>query len=108
MSYGDDPATTRADYPPEESPRRGRDRVAVGERFGRVDKHIAQLDNQLDELAERLGMVLGPERPTAALAGVPRDPDSPDSQLSQWLEGANMRLASLNYRLRGIAERIDL
>lgn len=108
MSYDEEPDRDYDDATPAGRRGRDRDRIGIGQRFDRVDKHIAELSSNLDTLGERLGMILGAEHPTPALAGAVRDNSSEDSQLSQWLDGTAMRLHALGQQVRYLTERVDL
>jgi hypothetical protein len=81
--------------------------ASVDSRMERVDKALAGLDNELDRIGERLLPVLGPERPSPALAGGGSS-DEPGSDLGRALEHYADRMQALTSRLSYLTDRLDL
>jgi hypothetical protein len=76
-------------------------------RQDRISREQSRLEESIDLLGERLGPVLGPERPSAALAGGDSTEDR-GSDLGRFLEHVATREEMHVARLRNLIERIDL
>lgn len=88
-------------------PRRKRARQGLDERQDRLSKEQARMDEALDLLEERLVAILGPERPSPALARLDASEDT-GSALMGFLEHITDREAGMADRLRRLIDRIDL
>jgi type II secretory pathway component PulJ len=84
-----------------------RARPGLDDRKERLQQRMETLDNALETLAHRIGSVLLPERPEAALAGVVQDaPDTSD--LGAFFDYMTARVDALGRRAAELSERIDL
>lgn len=80
---------------------------ALAHRQASIEEGLGRLDSELDRLGEAVAPILGPERPSPALAGGGSS-DEPGSDLGRALEHYSSRLNQLTSRLSYLTDRLDL
>lgn len=95
------------EYAEDADPRRLETGKALVHRQRAIEEALNRLDTEEDRLAETLAPVLGPERPSPALAGG-GSADDPGSDLGRALEHYASRIDAYAARLAYTIDRIDL
>ena len=104
----DEDATEGPSYGgPERSPARRRGASASGG-MEQVEKQVMRLSELVSRLDDRLTPVLGPDRPTPAIAGLASQDVPETSPMVRWLDETSERLGHTAGRLQYLLDRVEL